>query len=146
MARTGEQKDPDTAITAMNEIRKAIPDIQISAYGNLNKSRIPDFVDYQSSPSDDEVVALLNSCSLFLQTSILEGYHLPPLEAIACGCAVISSDSVGVWEYLTLGFNGIICPVKNPDSIANRGYETAMKHSYEAMTENFFKAVADFDK
>ena len=161
ITRTGEQKDPATAIAAMNKIHAANIDANISAYGNLNKNDLPDFVDYHPNPSDKEVVALLNSNSIFVTTSVLEGYPLPPLEAMACGCAVISTDSVGVREYLSNGVNGILCPVRNPDliaesvlqlvsedrrrmEIARKGYETAMEHSYEAMTDNFLKITAEF--
>lgn len=161
IARKGIQKDPATAIAAMNKIHEANPNICISAYGDINKSDIPDFVHYHQNPSDEEVVALLNSNSIFVTTSVLEGYPLPPLEAMACGCAVISTDSVGVREYLNHGVNGIICPIKSPDliadsvlelmadnarrmEIARKGYETAMEHSYETMTNNFLKAMAEF--
>jgi glycosyltransferase involved in cell wall biosynthesis len=163
ITRNGEQKDPETAITAMNKIHVANPGANISAYGNLNKGDLPDFVDYHPSPSDKEVVALLNSNSIFVTTSVLEGYPLPPLEAMACGCAVISTDSVGVKEYLSNGVNGILCPIRNPDliaesvlqlisedrrrmEIARKGYETAMEHSYEDMTDNFLKIIAEFSK
>ena len=161
IARKGIQKDPATAIAAMNKIHETIPDIRISAYGNINKNDMPDFVHYHQNPSDKKVVDLLNSNSIFVTTSVLEGYPLPPLEAMACGCAVISTDSVGVREYLNHGVNGIICPTKSPDliaesvlqliadnprrmEIARKGYETAMEHSYENMTNNFLKAMAEF--
>lgn len=163
ITRTGDQKDPATAIEAINKINKAIPAVHISAYGNIDKSYLPAFVDYHPTPSDKEVVDILNSNSIFVTTSVLEGYPLPPLEAMACGCAVISTDSIGVKEYITNGVNGIICPVRNPDLIAKfvqqlmedhqerieiamRGYKTAFEHSYEAMTENFLNAVIDFTK
>ena len=161
ITRNGEQKDPATAIKAMNKIHAANPGANISAYGDLNKNDLPDFVDYHRNPSDKEVVALLNSNSIFVTTSVLEGYPLPPLEAMACGCAVISTDSVGVREYLSNGVNGILCPVRNPDliaesvlklisedrsriEIARKGYETAMEHSYETMTNNFLKVTVEF--
>lgn len=163
ITRNGEQKDPATAITAMYKIKAANPGAHISAYGNLNKNDLPDFVNYHHNPSNKEVVSILNSNSIFVTTSVLEGYPLPPLEAMACGCAVVSTDSVGVREYLLNEVNGILCPVSNADLIANyvlqlmsedskrmeiarRGYETAMKHSYDAMIDNFLKIASEFSK
>lgn len=161
IARSGEQKDPGTAITTMTEIHNTMNDVDICAYGNLNKKDLPDFVDYYLTPSDEDIVGLLNSCSIFVITSVLEGYSLPPLEAMACGCAVVSTDSVGVREYLNPGVNGIICPIKSPDliaksvlklvtdnqeriEIANRGYKTAINHSYETMCQNFLDAINSY--
>ena len=156
--KKGEQKDPVTAIAAMNKIHDAISSAHLSAYGNLNRKDLPGFIDYHFNPVDSEVVALLNSNSIFITTSVLEGYPAPPLEAMACGCTVISTDSVGVREYMTNGVNGIVCPVKDYDSIAEsalqlvfddqkrieiakRGYKTAMGHSYEKMSQNFLDAI-----
>ena len=161
IARSGEQKDPGTAIATMTEIHNTIDNVDICAYGNLNKKDLPDFVDYYLTPSDEDIVGLLNSCSIFVITSVLEGYSLPPLEAMACGCAVVSTDSVGVREYLNPGVNGIICPIKTPDliaksvlklvtdnqeriEIANRGYKTAINHSYETMCQNFLDAINSY--
>jgi len=43
------------------------------------------------SPTDDDLVALLNGASGLLFCSTVEGFGLPILEAMACGCPVITS-------------------------------------------------------
>ena len=162
ITRRGEQKDPATAIASMKKIHDIMPDIQILAYGNLNRDELPSFVNYYFMPSDEEVVAILNSSSVFVTTSVLEGYPAPPLEAMACGCAVISTDSVGIREYLLDGVNGIICPIKSPDcivdsilklvedntkriEIAKNGYKTALEHSYRNMVKEFLDVINSFE-
>lgn len=42
--------------------------------------------------SDDELVALYNAADLFVYPSFYEGFGLPPLEAMACGTPVITSN------------------------------------------------------
>jgi glycosyltransferase involved in cell wall biosynthesis len=49
--------------------------------------------------SDEEIADIYNRSSIFISTSWWEGFGLPGLEAMACGCAVITSDSGGVKEY-----------------------------------------------
>jgi alpha-1,3-rhamnosyl/mannosyltransferase len=40
---------------------------------------------------DDDLVGLMSSASCFLYASFIEGFGLPPLEAMACGAPVVSS-------------------------------------------------------
>jgi glycosyltransferase involved in cell wall biosynthesis len=45
------------------------------------------------SPSDDDLVCLLNSATALSFCSTVEGFGLPILEAMACGCPVITSTT-----------------------------------------------------
>ena len=47
---------------------------------------------------DDELVALYNICKLFVFPSIHEGFGLPPLEAMSCGAATITSNTTSLPE------------------------------------------------
>ncbi|RYH52772.1 MAG: glycosyltransferase family 1 protein, partial [Alcaligenaceae bacterium] len=48
--------------------------------------------------SDPELVQLLNQATLFVFPSLQEGFGLPPLEAMACGTATISSHATSLRE------------------------------------------------
>lgn len=57
-------------------------------------------------PRDDSQLAgLLREADIFLSTSLWEGFGLPALEAMACGCAVITSRNGGCAEYAAEGVN-----------------------------------------
>ncbi len=43
--------------------------------------------------SDGKVKALMENCYLFLHPSLLEGFGIPPMEAMSCGAEVLISDS-----------------------------------------------------
>jgi glycosyltransferase involved in cell wall biosynthesis len=45
-----------------------------------------------SRPSDEDVICLLNAAELFAFCSTHEGFGLPILEAMACGCPVVTSN------------------------------------------------------
>lgn len=47
------------------------------------------------APSDEQVNELFNEATVFVQTSTHEGFALPPLEAMATGCAVVCTDAHG---------------------------------------------------
>lgn len=50
--------------------------------------------------SDDDACALMQNCRAFLFPSLYEGFGIPPLEALALGAKVISSDAASLPEVL----------------------------------------------
>jgi GT2 family glycosyltransferase len=60
---------------------------------------------YVESPSDEEVNELFNQATVFVQTSTHEGFALPPLEAMATGCAVVCTDAHGNRDFCVDGEN-----------------------------------------
>jgi glycosyltransferase involved in cell wall biosynthesis len=63
-----------------------------------------------------DLVMLLQSARALLQPSIVEGFGLPVLEAIACGCPVIASDTPALVE--VLGGAALHAAVGNPAALA----------------------------
>ncbi len=47
---------------------------------------------------DEDLVALYNAADLFVHPSLFEGFGLPPLEAMACGAAVVTSNTSALPE------------------------------------------------
>lgn len=47
-----------------------------------------------------EVASQLRASDIFLCSSLAEGFGLPPLEAMACGCVPVGFAGVGGWEYM----------------------------------------------
>ena len=56
-----------------------------------NAKRNPN-IKFKSHISDNELILLYNESKLFLFPSFYEGFGLPPLEAMACGTPVITSN------------------------------------------------------
>ncbi len=53
---------------------------------------INDNIDIKGYVSDIELVNLIKNAEAFVYLSFYEGFGLPPLEAMSCGCAVVVSD------------------------------------------------------
>ncbi len=69
-------------------------------------------------PNDQELAKLYRDCAIFVSASWIEGFGLPPLEAMACGAPVVMTDSKGVRDYAQNGENCILTPPKNPKALA----------------------------
>ena len=70
------------------------------------------------APSQSQLGEIYRSCDLYLSGSHYESFPLPPLEAMACGCAVVTTDNVGVREYARAGENCLMAPVGDDTALA----------------------------
>jgi len=83
---------------------------------DLSSLDVPDFITVCRPASDIELAHVLQESDIFISTSLWEGFGLPALEAMACGCAVISSDNGGCREYAVDGHN---CLLYSPGDVDN---------------------------
>ena len=70
---------------------------------------------YFERPSDERVNELLNEATVFVQTSIHEGFCLPLLEAMAAGTPVVATDAHGNRDFCRHEEN---CLIAEPDPAA----------------------------
>lgn len=68
--------------------------------------------------NDSELAFVLQRTDIFVFTSWWEGFGLPPLEAMACGCAVIMPAIKGVQEYAIDGQNCLLYQPRNAAELA----------------------------
>jgi len=115
--RKVESKGAIYGIETLKIIHDKIPEMIIITYGDFDSEKIPDFVHHYVNPSKEKLVDLFNSVRIFCLPSIYEGFSLPTIEAMACGAVPVVTDCGGVREFIIDGFNGIIVPVKDPQSM-----------------------------
>lgn len=83
--------------------------------------RLPDWITYVRGPRSEQLAAdVYNRAAVYLCPSLSEGWHLPPAEAMACGCALVSSDIGGVSDYAVDGETALLYPPGNADAGADR--------------------------
>ncbi len=69
-----------------------------SIFAAAEKSPFRDRILFLGHLHDETVVELFNFCELFVYPSLYEGFGLPPLEAMACGAPVITSNTSSIPE------------------------------------------------
>lgn len=68
--------------------------------------------------TDEELKALYKNANCFVFPSFYEGFGLPPLEAMSCGCPVVASNRASLPE--VLGDSVLYCDPENPKDIAEK--------------------------
>ena len=112
-------KGPDTLVGALEALRERVPDVGADVVSARPPShRLPDWVDLHVRPPRPALRALYNGAAVCLHTSRLEGWGLVPMEAAACGCAVVATASRGVAEFLRAGRSVVEVPVGDAGALA----------------------------
>jgi glycosyltransferase involved in cell wall biosynthesis len=120
-----DYKGDSDLINALNIVVEEIPEINPiivcskETFNDLiNKHTFKFQYTFIESPSDDTLAKLYSSSDLFVFASHIEGYGLPPLEAMACGTPVITTDCKGVRNFVVHEKNALMVPAKEPEAIA----------------------------
>jgi len=93
---------------------------------DLSSARFPYTI---AKPQNErDLAAQFQAGQIFIHTSWFEGFGMPPLEAMACGLAVVATESGGVREYLHDGENALIVSPREPRSLV-RAIQKLMEDS-----------------
>jgi GT2 family glycosyltransferase len=158
LGRTNPLKNLPLTLAAWRSLREPRPELCL--FG-IEPELAQGGVRYVESPSDEQVNELFCQATVFVQTSIHEGFALPPLEAMATGAAVVCTDAHGNRDFCVDGVNclmpesdtaavgGALARLLGDGELRERlgraGIETAQQYAWEKRIdalEEFFLRVA----
>lgn len=122
-----------------------IGDLKTGNFGDLN---MDDYKKHQNIRflgriDDNELVRYYRNAFAFLYPSFYEGFGIPPLEAQACGCPIIVSETSSLPEIF--GDSAFYCHPDSVDSLYARMRDMASHNSiYNLLTEKGEKNVLRF--
>ena len=162
VARKHPSKGLITFINAYNQLpnnyKKRITDIKLISHDDLSDYNTKG-MNIIKPRSDNEIAKIFLNSNLFISTSWLEGFGLPPLEAMACGCPVITSDSKGIHEFAIDEYNCLMYEPKNELQLIEKikfcidnsdickklslnGIKTADKFNWDLSAQQFINIIS----
>lgn len=150
--RGGKYKGDQDLIKALNTVSEKIPNITLIAVGNKDIiQRLRDEIGFNFNyklyerPSDDQLAELYSSSDILAFPSHKEGFGLPPLESMACGTPVVTTDCFGVRDFVEDKENALFVPTKDPDGLAEGIQELLTNEDLrEKFRENGLKTAQRF--
>lgn len=118
--RRESYKAPEDGALALEIAKRGHPGMSAAVLGQAYRKppRVPPWASYLRRVSDDQLIAIYNSSSIFVGSSLAEGFALPPAEAMACGCAVVSTDCGGIREFAEPEVTALLSPPGDPEALA----------------------------
>jgi glycosyltransferase involved in cell wall biosynthesis len=92
-ARRWPHKNHERLFEAFALLRRQRPGLRLVLTGGGDFGGVPDGVEARGHVPTAEVDALMRSAAALVFPSLYEGFGLPPLEAMACGCPVACSNA-----------------------------------------------------
>jgi glycosyltransferase involved in cell wall biosynthesis len=115
---------------------------------------------HKGNVSVKDMVRIYNQSKIYICSSLAEGFAFPPAEAMACGCAVVSTDCGSICQYAIHGVNALPSPSGVPQALAQNiiqliedddlrvklartGHEQIQNFTWEKTTDRFERVISD---
>ena len=155
-------KGGNTVLAVLRRLSAALPSLRVICFGAQQpgfRLPLPPQAEFHFQPPQDRIKDLYAQCDVWLCGSSREGFHLPPLEAMACRCPVVSTRVGGPMDTIEEGVNGHLVDIGDVAGLANRvlrilrlpqddwmkmsesAYQTAARYSWDDATDLFEQAL-----
>lgn len=114
------QKGLDVTIEVLERARAAVPDLDVLVFGARPPVQaVPSWVTYRTNPPQRDLVdEIYNTSRVFLCTSLVEGFGLSNIEAMAGGAALVTTDNGGSRDYAFQDRTALVAPVGDAAALA----------------------------
>jgi glycosyltransferase involved in cell wall biosynthesis len=116
-------KGCDAGFAAVALAAQRVPGLRLRAFGWPDPPTLPSLpeaFEYTQRPPQPRLREIYAECDVWLCSSRSEGYHMPPLEAMACRCPVVSTRVGGPEDVLDDGVNGYLVDVDDIQGLSDR--------------------------
>jgi glycosyltransferase involved in cell wall biosynthesis len=115
-------KGLDLALKTIEKAKAAVGEIRVLGFGQDPISEelpLPPGSQYTRDPAQNIIKDIYAACDVWLCASKTEGFHLPPLEAMACRCPVVSSSVGGPMDIVVNGVNGYLVDIGDWEGLSD---------------------------
>ena len=119
MNHTLEHKRVQDSRTALDIVKKQIPELHVSMFGTCKAPKdMPSWYTYHLQPMGKELCDIYNRGAIYVAASDFEGFGLTIGEAMICGCAVACTDNGGFRCMAENEKTALLSPVYDVEELA----------------------------
>jgi glycosyltransferase involved in cell wall biosynthesis len=114
------RKGATDGIEALSRLRGRMSHLRVHVCGTVQPDRLPPWMPFEFHPPDAVLRRRYSTSAALLYPSRHEGFGLPPLEAMACGCPSVTTAVGAVPEFAKDRRDALIVPVGDIDAMVHR--------------------------
>ena len=102
--------------------------------------------EYHYSPTRERLRKIYESCDIFLCPSWYEGLGIPSMEAMACRCALVTSDTGGCLDYAINGKTALVSPPQDIEGMSENIIRLLDDDKLlESISQNGYEKISEFN-
>lgn len=153
-------KGVDVTLAVIKILRKHFPELRIISFGAVlppaDNDEFDEQIEFHHLPEQIKIRDIYSQCDVWLTSSIIEGFNLPAMEAMACRTPVVSTKTGWPDEVIITGKNGALADVgdvhalaeatKKILSLSNKDWVKMSEHAYKTVeTSSWEKSAILFE-
>jgi glycosyltransferase involved in cell wall biosynthesis len=120
LCHTHREKGLEVGLEALATLRRRMPGFRAAVFGVVSPpGPLPEGVEFWPAP-DHRTLAneIYNQSRVFVQPSFHEGFGYTAVEAMACGCALVTTDNGGSRDYAIPDQTALVVPPGDASGLA----------------------------
>ncbi|HYS18560.1 MAG TPA: glycosyltransferase family 4 protein [Candidatus Binatia bacterium] len=105
---------------SVTRVKRRIPGLHLVGFGVTAPRAPADYDEFHTDPPQAGLAALYSGCEIYLCPSWDEGLGMPPMEAMACGAALVTYDNGGCRDYARDGETALVARRRDVADLATR--------------------------
>jgi glycosyltransferase involved in cell wall biosynthesis len=137
-------------LEAVRRVRARVPALRLVGFG-VKRPRAPvPYDEFHENPPQEQLAALYSGSDIYLCPSWDEGLGMPPMEAMACGAALVTYDNGGCRDYARDGETALVAPRRDVGALAAQlerlATDAALRARIAAAGTAFVTTAFDWDR
>jgi glycosyltransferase involved in cell wall biosynthesis len=137
-------------LEAVRRVKARVPALRLVGFGIKPPRGVSPYDEFHANVDQSELAGLYSGCDIYLCPSWDEGLGMPPMEAMACGAALVTYDNGGSRDYARDGDTALVARRRDIDDLAAKlermATDGALRERLATAGAAFVTSAFDWDR